>query len=159
MHPPVWRQVQVPAASTLADLHEVIQVAMGWDNAHLWQFGPILFGEVRGEYDKAAALDSCLARPGDTLGYLYDMGDLWHHQVTLNRVTARPRSPLPRCLAGRRACPPEDCGGVWGYEGLLEALADPNHPEHESLREWLEEPFDPEAFSCDEVNQRLKRSA
>jgi len=116
VHPPVWRQVQVPAASTLAGLHEVIQVAMGWAGMHLWKFGPLLFGELRGDYDPALTLDRCLAGPGDVLGYVYDFGDLWVHRITLDKVITRPRVPLPRCLAGRRACPPEDCGGPWGYE-------------------------------------------
>ena len=139
VHPPVWRQVQVPAASTLADLHEVIQVAMGWDNAHLWQFGPILFGEVRGEYDKAAALDDCLAKPGDTLGYLYDLGDMWHHRVTLDRVTARPRSPLPRCLAGRRAWPAGAPGrpARLPARGLRRALGLRGHPQRAARPQGL----------------------
>jgi hypothetical protein len=153
--PPVWRQVQVPAASTLAGLHEVIQVAMGWAGMHLWQFGPLLFGELRGEYDKAAALDACLAKPGDTLGYLYDFGDQWVHRVTLDRVTARPRGPLPRCLAGRRACPPEDCGGPWGYEAALKGLRARKGWAYRMARETCGPRFDPEAFDKAEVNQQL----
>ena len=120
VHPPVWRQVQVPAAATLADLHEVIQVAMGWAGMHLWKFGPMLFGEVRGEYDPAAALDGCLAKPGDMLGYVYDFGDLWVHRITLDKVTARPRNPAAP-LPGRPARLPA--------RGLRRPLGLRGHPE------------------------------
>jgi Plasmid pRiA4b ORF-3-like protein len=155
VHPPVWRQVQVPAASTLADLHEVIQVVMGWAAMHLWKFGPLLYGELRGDYDPAVTLDGCLARPGDVLGYVYDFGDLWVHRITLDKVTARPRVPLPRCLAGRRACPPEDCGGPWGYETALKGLRARKGWAYRMARDTCGPRFDPESFDKTEINHQL----
>ncbi|MGH3409452.1 MAG: plasmid pRiA4b ORF-3 family protein, partial [Streptosporangiaceae bacterium] len=154
VHPPVWRQVQVPAAA-LTQLHEVIQVAMGWAGMHLWQFGPLLFGELRGDYDPAAPLEDCLARPGDTLGYLYDFGDQWLHHITLDKVITRPRGPLPRCLAGRRACPPEDCGGPWGYETALKGLRARKGWAYRIARDTCGPRFDPEAFDKAEINHQL----
>jgi hypothetical protein len=90
--------------------------------------------------------------------YEYDFGDGWEHGIQLEKIVGpEPGVHYPRCLAGRRACPPEDCGGVWGYAELLEILADPRHPEHAERLEWLGGPIDPEAFDPDEVNNLLKR--
>ena len=155
VHPPVWRQVQVPAASTLTHLHEVIQVAMGWSGMHLWQFGPLLYGEIRGEADPGAVLADSLARPGDALGYVYDFGDQWLHRITLDKVIARPRVPLPRCLAGRRACPPEDCGGPWGYDATLKALRARKGLAYRIARDTCGPRFNPEAFDKTGINAQL----
>lgn len=127
----------------------------GLAGMHLHKFGPLLFGEVRGEYDPAATLDACLARPGDVLGYVYDFGDLWTHRITLDKVTVRPRGPLPRCLAGRRACPPEDCGGPWGYETALKGLRARKGGAYRMAREACGPRFDPEAFDKTETNRQL----
>jgi hypothetical protein len=84
---------------------------------------------------------------GSTFDYLYDFGDGWSHRVTVEKILpAEAGTTVPACIDGRRACPPEDCGGPWGYGHLLEALADPTHPEHRDLTDWLGAPFDPEAF-------------
>jgi hypothetical protein len=89
--------------------------------------------------------------------YEYDFGDGWEHEILVEKILqSEPGVRYPVCLAGKRACPPEDCGGVWGYESLLEALRDPEHPEHNDMLEWIGEDFDPEAFDLDSINQDLR---
>jgi hypothetical protein len=90
--------------------------------------------------------------------YLYDMGDSWVHEIVVEKVLKdRAGKFHPVCLEGRRACPPEDCGGIYGYDEMLDALKDPNHPEREHWLEWIGDDFDAEAFDLDAVNRRLKR--
>src|SRR5262249_38134478 len=92
------------------------------------------------------------------IGYEYDFGDGWRHEVRLEKaLEPEPKVKYPRCIDGARACPPEDCVGPWGYADLLEALADPRHPEHRDMREWVGGRFDPEKFSADKVNRELRR--
>ena len=172
--PPVWRQVLVPGDYVMEDLHEVIQFVMGWEDFHMHQFvfrakGRLTF--VRSDeddYDEMGppgsvvlnGLDHTLAElaPQRHLKFVYeyDFGDSWEHEILVEDILpADPAAPAPRCLAGANACPPEDCGGVWGYKSILEALADPKHPEHEEATEWFEEDFDPTHFDLDKVNQEL----
>jgi hypothetical protein len=90
------------------------------------------------------------------LGYVYDFGDGWTHVLTVEKVLApEPGVRYPRCVSGRRACPPEDVGGPWGYDGFLEVMGDPNHPEHDERTKWAGGPFDPAAFDIDEVNEAM----
>ena len=85
--------------------------------------------------------------------YIYDFGDNWEHKVVLEKILPREKNVnYPRCIGGKRACPPEDCGGVWGYKNLLEALEDPKHPQYEELLDWFGEDFDLEHFDCSEVH-------
>lgn len=153
--PPVWRRVQVPAAASLDDLHDVIMVAMGWAGYHLHKFGPVRWGQLTGEFGPGAALADCLRRPGDAIGHEYDFGDRWIHQVTLEKVTARPRGQLPRCAAGARACPPEDSGGPFGYQAALEGLRARKGWKYRMARETLGRGFNPAAFDKGEVNRQL----
>lgn len=159
MGPPVWRRVAVPLAFTLKELHAVIQIVMGWENSHLHQFeqGKRKFSDPDFEiepFDDEIIEDTARITIGeilkeklDTLKYLYDFGDSWEHTVTLEktRVMVPAHEFSPRCLAGARACPPEDCGGSHGYMLYLEAMLDPRHPEHEEYLRWRG-PFDPERF-------------
>jgi len=164
VEPPVWRRIDVPSSITLAGLHTVIQKAMGWHGYHLHQFeigdtvyglegwGPPIVDETRTRLGDVA--------PGGTVfGYQYDFGDSWEHGIRVSQV-AEPAAgtTYPRCVAGERACPPEDCGGAWGYTELLDALADPRHERHEELREWVGGSFDPAAFHLEGVNARLHRA-
>jgi hypothetical protein len=162
--PPIWRRVEVPATMTLAGLHDVIQAVMGWEDGHLHQFetGEDVYGDrsilddpdVRSE--RTARLGQVAPAPGARLRYLYDFGDSWDHVVLVEAVLpAEPGVRYPRCTAGRRAGPPEDCGGVWGYESLLEILADPEHPDHADMKEWAGGDIDPEAFDLATINARL----
>jgi len=157
VYPPVWRRVHVRADTTLTALHDVLQVAMGWHATHLWRFGPWYFNQVRGEFDQALALKDVLAEPGRRIGYLYDFGDQWEHEVELEKIVNHPRpsSVYPRCSAGRRACPPEDSGGPWGYPELLTALRARKGWRYHHARDLAGAKFDPEAFDKDDINHQL----
>ena len=129
---------------------------MGWTDTHLHQFeaGGVVYGTpdpefcVRRVSESRTTLDRVLRRPKDRMRYEYDFGDSWEHDILLEAVLpAEPGGTYPRVEAGRRACPPEDVGGVPGYVGFLEALEDPAHPEHAEMLEWIGGNFDPEAFT------------
>ena len=165
--PRIWRRVAVPSDIRLSELHLVVQYAMGWTDSHLHQF--VTGDEVRYESkdrelepdpaardEVKARLNSLLSTPGERLTYDYDFGDGWEHDVVLLRVCAPdPALAYPLCLLGERACPPEDCGWLTGYYSMLEIVADPQHEEHEEMKEWLGEGFDPEAFDRDRANELL----
>ncbi len=179
--PPIWRRVLVPAALTLFELHHVIQLAMGWQNQHLYQFvvgthqeGLHYYGDTvlldvdwwlqaQGQFvdDGKARLDHLLVNDRDWIRYVYDMGDGWQHRITLETILVQPlrQARIPRCIGGRRACPPEDIGGMPGYERALMIQADPTHPEHAEMMEWLEGPIDPTAFDCKAADAVLQESA
>jgi hypothetical protein len=112
--------------------------------------------EVKNENN--VSLRQVVARVKDKLIYEYDFGDSWDHELLVEKILppeAGKRYPV--CLTGKRACPPEDCGGIWGYAGFLDAIQDPQHPEHEAMVEWVGGEFDPAAFDLDEVNTALQR--
>jgi hypothetical protein len=165
--PAVWRRLLVPAAIRLDRLHEVIQVAMGWENYHLHEFsaggasyGPPIPDLEHVRDERRMTLDRLLGGPRGRLRYTYDFGDGWEHDVVVERVLeADPGRTYPACIGGQGRCPPEDCGGSWGYANLRETLADPRHDEHEQMLEWLglraASEFDPAAFDTGEVNASL----
>lgn len=168
--PPIWRMLQVPGDANLGWLHAVLQVALGWTNSHLHHF---LTGEARysdprqfegegfdDEPDRDEAgvtLAEIAPEEGTRFQYEYDFGDSWEYEITVAKILAPGAAGAAAavCLDGARACPPEDCGGVWGYEELLKTLANPKDPEHESMKEWLGRPFDAEAFDVAEANRWL----
>jgi hypothetical protein len=167
--PPVWRRVLVPATMTLGELHEVIARAMGWGGGHLHVFsdGTVEYGVPDGELgfedEDAIELDEVLSEPGDRFTYTYDFGDDWEHDIKLEKVLPPdPGAVVPACLAGKGACPPEDCGGARGYADLKEAIIDPAHDEHAELLNWLgiDDPsdFTLAAFDLDRANARLRRA-
>lgn len=160
--PPIWRRVLVPATMILGDLHVVIQVAMGWYNCHMHSF------EIGGDHygdrtvDDEVANENAinlrrLVKSGVTrFAYTYDFGADWEHIIAIEKSPAKTEGPpYPRCVAGKRACPPEDSGGVWSYQESLEILADPAHPEYAERREWFEEDIVPEEFDLAEVNVHM----
>ncbi|MGH2615611.1 MAG: plasmid pRiA4b ORF-3 family protein [Thermomicrobiales bacterium] len=164
--PPIWRRIAVPSDMTLGALHYVLQLAMGWSDSHLhsFQIGKTTYGdpEMLQELGDADEWTASLARVAPStrsrLLYTYDFGDNWEHDIQVEAVgPPAPGLQYPVCLAGRWAGPPDDCGGIWGYVDLLEALADPDHPEHDDMMEWTGGPIDPEAFDLEEVNRRLAR--
>lgn len=164
--PPIWRRVLVDGSDTLDKLHEVIQAAFGWWGYHLHEFevGRARYGVPDPDDDlgeptrdeRRTRLDA-IADEGTSFRYTYDFGDGWDHRVVVEKVLpAGAEMALPTCVDGRRACPPEDCGGPWGYLELLAILADPGHPEHLERLEWLERPLDPEAFDPNDFAQNLR---
>lgn len=163
--PPIWRQFQVWEDATLAQLHRILQMVMGWENYHLYEFR--IGGRIYGDPDlddereiinaKKTRIRNVLPGVGAEFEYEYDFGDDWQHDLLLEAVMqSGPDTMCPRCLAGERSCPPEDVGGSGGYADYLEALADTDHEEHENMMEWRG-PFDPEAFSIEKVNRELER--
>lgn len=170
--PPIWRRVQTPADTTLATVHGIIQVAMNWYNCHLHEFhvGRKLIGDpeqlcgwdMGPEPDVIDEAEVTLAdlglREGRQFAYVYDFGDDWEHEVKLEKVLEPdPDVCYPICIKAVRAAPPEDAGGMRGYYAILEALADPEHPEHETYFEWLGGgKWDPESVDLGQINKRLK---
>jgi Plasmid pRiA4b ORF-3-like protein len=160
--PPVWRRLLMPGTMTLADLHQAIQAAMGWEDCHLHVFdiaGRRYGGRHAGDDvadEKRPTLNSLVKSGVARFTYTYDFGDDWEHTVVIEKRPP-PLGPTsyPTCVAGKRNCPPEDCGGPWGYERLLAALADPASSEHAEQIEWLGEEFDPDDFSVDIANATL----
>lgn len=168
IRPPIWRRFQIPDG-TLGELHDVLQQVMGWTDSHLHQFivGNRYLGATPPDgtpfaddlENEESVLISHLARknPKIRFTYEYDFGDGWRHTLVLEKtLEPDPKASYPRCLTGKRACPPEDCGGAWGYPDFLEALANPDHPAHEDMKEWIGGEFDPEEFSIDDVNVQLQ---
>ncbi len=163
--PPIWRRILVPADTKLNQLHLVFQVVMGWENYHLHHFvvGQTFFGEPSSEdfyevkNEKKSTLRQIAAGEGAKFIYEYDFGDSWQHQVLVEKILPPEEGArYPRCIKGKRACPPEDVGGVWGYDDFLEAIGDPGHPEHEGMLEWVGGEFDPEAFDLEAINAALR---
>lgn len=165
IRPPIWRRVLVEDTSTLGELHRVIQRVMGWGGGHLHEFrmpprgfGPPLrrFGH-EGEDEDATRLRDVLVRQRQVLLYEYDFGDGWLHELLLEKILPiEPGRQYPVCLAGARACPPDDCGGPPGYENLLDAWAHPSKPDSAELLDWCGE-FDPEEFDVTSANRFLGR--
>ena len=168
--PPIWRRLLVPPDLTLAQLHDVLQVAMGWQECHLHEFnaGGRHFGRPNPEdrfmgmppieNERRVRLSSVLGRVGAKAIYTYDFGDSWEHSIVLEkRLPAAPTMAYPICADGQLACPPEDCGGIPGFYELLDALRDPTHEQHEELRDWVGDDYDPDAFSTEAVNRILTR--
>lgn len=162
--PPIWRRVQVRDTATLQQLHQIIQLAMGWTDSHLHQFmiQGVEYGQPLPEYDfnvrneRTVKLNQLVTGEKFKFRYTYDMGDCWDHQILVEKILppeADRRYPI--CLTGKRACPPEDCGGVWGYAEFVAAIQDSAHPDHEQMLEWIGGHFDPNEFDLDEVNEQL----
>ena len=160
--PPIWRRVEVEDC-TLSTLNDIIQTVMGWDGYHMWAFdiGGEQYGEdPDGEMEMSSASKTKLSRivqaGAKKFRYTYDFGDNWDHVIQIEKVLeAEPKVKYPRCVKGSRACPPEDCGGAWGYADFVEAIQNPKHEQHEERLEWFGGEFDPEAFDIEAVNKEL----
>lgn len=163
--PQIWRRIQVWEDYTLDQLHRVLQVVMGWENYHLYEFriAGSMYRDPHPENEpeilnaKKTRLRNVLPVVGTEFEYVYDFGDFWQHELVLEGIL--PPSPdtlYPRCVAGERSCPPEDVGGAGGYEDYLQAMADPSHEQHDDMMAWRG-PFDPEAFSSEKANKLLEK--
>ncbi len=165
IRPPVWRRLVVPGAFTLDRVHAVIQIAMGWHNCHLHHFdiAGTCYGLCLDPEDeetladeRSVRLDQVVRAERARFRYVYDFADAWRHDVLVERIGEPDAGPLPRCTAGRRAAPPEGCGGSWAYADLLAALADATHPAHAQAMERTGGGLDPERADLAAVNRRLR---
>jgi hypothetical protein len=171
--PPVWRQVLVPEKFTFHDLHQLIQLVFGWENCHLYQFSPTGYGSnpviaipLKDDWEqpdrnaKTTKLEEFFTTEKQSFVYIYDFGDDWTHQIVLEKILSE-ELKHPVCLAGKGACPPEDCGGPWGYENIKQILANPSHEEYEGMKDWLclddDEEWDVNLFDREEINKVLQR--
>jgi hypothetical protein len=165
--PPIWRRLLVPADVSLARLHGIIQAAFGWEDSHLHLFETPYgdFGRADRELGHRAegpvTLEQVAPEVKSRIVYTYDFGDDWHHEIVVEKVLDRDKTlHYPLCTGGRRAAPPEDCGGIWGYMELLEVLADPEHDEHDERLEWLglsnASDFDPANIDIAAINRALR---
>jgi hypothetical protein len=168
--PLIWRKVLIPDSISLHQLHTILQIIMGWTNSHLHQFiiDDELYGEPEEEdgysedlkNEKRYRLNQFVGRKGFKFIYEYDFGDGWEHTIHVEAILAVEKGKqYPVCLEGKRACPPEDIGGVTGYGDLLKIFTNPKHPEHNDMQEEFGEDFDPEFFDIEDVNLRLRRYA
>ena len=164
--PAIWRRILVRGGTDLELLHIILQEAMGWEDCHLYCFeaDKVHYDPPEldnGDEEAESVLDYDLATvaplPKAKFKYEYDMGDGWLHAITVEKILpADANLKLPFCVAGEGACPPEDCGGLWGYYAMLDILGDPKHPEYDRMKEWVGGDFDPNAFDIEAANQALK---
>ena len=168
--PSIWRRVVIPSDLSLPDFHKVIQTTMGWTNSHLHQFvknrtyySPKMEDESLWDEEDDDDLDyskykvsDLLRKTKDKVKYEYDFGDDWVHVIVLEKIIDESMDINDvTCLAGENSCPPEDCGGLWGYYNMLEILKDTDHEEYEEYIDWLGDEFDPTYFDIEEVNEML----
>jgi hypothetical protein len=168
IEPAIWRRIELSGRTSLKQLHGILQIAFGWEDCHMHQFekGKQRYGVVdpNDPFDLNTlpeakhTLGQLLVRKGNKLIYWYDFGDDWFHEIKLEALIApEPGLQYPRITDGARRCPPEDCGGTYGYENLLLVLTNKKHPQHRDLHDWVGSGFDPEAFSVADTNKRLAR--
>lgn len=171
LQPKIWRRFQVNGSITFHQLHKTLQIVMGWEDGHLYQFefddrvigipDPDYPSEGKRELkSKNERVDRHFTREGQTGIYLYDFGDDWVHQIELEKILSPENGQTyPICVEGERACPPEDVGGLFGFLHLMEILAQPNHPEYPDMSEWIGEDYQPEYFDLAGVNRQLQKWA
>lgn len=163
--PPIWRRIRVSGETNLYKLHRILQKVMGWEGYHLHQFviDKKKYAHPDAELEEVLderkyKLSQLPLQENAKFVYQYDFGDSWMHEILIEKILLAEGKPqFPLCLAGERACPPEDCSGIWGYEEFLEAIKDPKHERHEELLNWIGGVFDPEAFDLNTVNKGLRR--
>lgn len=165
IEPTIWRRFLVKSSVKLPVLHGIIQTVMGWTDSHLHHFIkkgtfyciPDEFSDELPTRDyRKVKVSDLLAAKGDKVIYEYDFGDGWEHDLILEDILPLGEGRFyPKCLAGKRNCPPEDCGGSWGYEDILKALKAEDKTEYEDLLEWVGD-YDPEYFDLDQTNEMLK---
>jgi len=165
VEPEIWRRFIVPGDIRLDELHDVLQVVMGWVDyhLHLFRFRTGNYGVPDPDFgddtqDERRKRLHQLSEVGEEFQYIYDFGDDWQHVVTVEAaVDPQARRVLPICIEGARRCPPEDVGGAWGYADFLEAYRNPNDERHEEFVEWIGDRFDPERCDVAAINANLRR--
>jgi len=165
IEPRIWRQLLVPATITLPALHDLLQLVMGWTNSHLHSFeiGERAFSakgtdleELQMLDERKYTLEAALGESVREFVYEYDFGDSWRHHITVTSVEPHTDWSYPLCIGGARAAPPDDVGGVGGYEEFLSAIQDPEHDDHDSMLTWVGGAFDPEGFDLNTINRTLR---
>ena len=170
--PLIFRTVLVKKATTFFELHHIIQIVMGWQNYHLFEFnldgyrvGIIEESEKGNGYGSDQVLDASAVKIADILSgdnesfkYNYDFGDCWMHEISLERMLEKePKVIYPLCIDGKYNCPPEDCGGISGFYNLLNIIQDKEHPEYKETRQWVGKKYDPDNFDKNKVNRKLRQ--
>jgi hypothetical protein len=164
--PPVWRRLLLPADTRLDHLHDIIIAAFGWQGDHMHAFtsGPEEFGlpdpELGHTDERRVSLGQLIGGIGNRLRYTYDFGDDWEHEIVVETLLdADPDTHYPALVAAKGACPPEDCGGPWGYADLKAILADPSHEQHQEMLDWLGlgsgTAFDPNTITLDQLEEEV----
>jgi hypothetical protein len=166
--PKIWRRILIPSDVLLRDFHKIIQTTMGWMNEHLHQFikndtfytvrmpDDDFWNEMKNIDYKKMRISDLLKYEKEKITYEYDFGDGWEHDIILEKILPYDEKvKFPVCIKGSMNCPPEDCGGVWGYANMLEVLKHPEQEEYEELMDWLGDEFDPEYFDMDVINKLL----
>lgn len=170
--PPIWRRILVKSSITFYELHYTIQIAMGWGIFHLYEFkiGNYRIGIINDDFDEPEYVNSSVIDAQEitleevlskgevkSFTYEYDFGDGWIHSIVVEKtMPLEPDTYYPVCIKGKLACPPEDCGGLYGYYNLLEIISNKKHPEHMEMLEWLGGRFDPNEFEVDDANVDLE---
>jgi hypothetical protein len=162
--PKIWRRILVKSDITLVDFHKIIQTVMGWTNSHLHLFqhgrdsySPEEFEVEDTKNSRKVKLNSLLKKEKDKIKYEYDFGDDWQHDILLEKILPLDKTmPIPSCIDGKGNCPPEDCGGIRGFEEIKTILANSKHKQYEEIMEWLGGEFDPDYFDKNEINEMLK---
>jgi hypothetical protein len=169
--PPIWRRVLVDSSITFEELHYTIQISMGWGIYHLYEFnvdnyriGVVLDDGENLDYVSSDVIDAANITLAEVISggvgrftYEYDFGDSWIHNLEIEKIMPlEPKTYYPICLKGKNNCPPEDIGGIPGYNYLLEVLKDKKHPEYRSMKDWLGGSFDPAEFDLEETNMCLR---
>jgi len=167
--PLIWRTVHVPSSISLLELHEVIQFAMGWEDYHLHEFyikdkTYILPDEIDDENlpgdidERGICLNDLVSQVGDNFFYLYDFGDRWKHEITIQKLLiSHSHIEYPIIIDGENACPPEDAGGIAVYNESIEAYLNKNHMRHHELLQWLGYYFNPNSYDINFSNRHLKK--
>ena len=163
--PPIWRRIEISSETKLEELHKIIQTTMGWMNGHLHHFmvgnefynPPSEWDDFGINYTGMKIKDFLFIK-GEKINYEYDFGDSWIHELKLEKIKEKEQEiKYPRCIKGKRACPPEDCGGIWGYMELESIMKDKKHEQYEEMEEWLGGELDTEKFELERINEKFKK--
>lgn len=171
--PPIWRRILVDKNSTFFQLHQILQIVMGWENTHLHKFlfnervisnyeeeaeSSFSFLEIKVENGINICLSELITNHKSTFTYIYDIGNYWEHKILVEDfLPPNPATQYPICIKGKLNCPPEDCGGIYSFYEMLEILSDSTHPDYKFMRQWLGKNYSPELFDIDRVNKILKK--